>query len=203
MAVGDAQYRTGYTKGIKGAVIEVLDTDGSAVTPTPTRYGIRTPQEIGYEFNVVEGAEDQLRGGDIILINVKENDVIVSAKVTITNAKFDCEATYHIAGGTLVTEEIDSTDYNNGWEFPTIAEQATRTPFKLELYIQNFNSSGQQDSYMQVNFWFGKGYMTGVEHADQEWGTPELEIVCEENGAQTKSIMDIGWTDSLPTELTS
>lgn len=203
MAVGDAQYRTGYTRGIKGAVIEVLDTDGSAVTPTPTRYGIRTPQEIGYEFNVIEGEEDQLRGGDIILINVKENDVIVSAKVTITNAKFDCEATYHIAGGTLVTEEISTVDYNNGWEFPTIAEQATRTPFKLELYIQNFNSSGQQDSYMQVNFWFGKGYMTGVDHSDQEWGTPELEITCEENGAQSKSIMDIGWTDTLPTELTA
>lgn len=203
MAVGDPQYRTGYTRGIKGAVIEVLQADGSAVTPTPTRYGIRTPQEIGYEFNVVEGAEDQLRGGDIVLINVKENDIIVSAKITITNAKFDCEATYHLAGGTLVTEEIATVDYNNGWEFPTIAEQATRTPFKLELYIQNFNSTGQQDSYMQVNFWFGKGYMTGVDHSDQEWGTPELEINCEENGAQTKSIMDIGWTDTLPTELTA
>lgn len=203
MAVGDAQYRTGYTRGIKGAVIEVLQSDGSAVTPTPTRYGIRTPQEIGYEFEVVEGAEDQLRGGDIILCNVKENDVIVSANLSITNAKFDLEATYHIAGGTLVTEEIDLVDYNNGWEFPTISEQATKTPFKLELYIQNFNASGQQDSYMQIDFWYNKGYMASVNHSDQEWGTPEIEIKAEENGAQSKSIMSVGWTDSLPTELTA
>lgn len=203
MAVGDAQYRTGYTRGIKGAVIEVLQSDGSAVTPTPTRYGIRTPQEIGYEFEVVEGAEDQLRGGDIILCNVKENDVIVSANLSITNAKFDLEATYHIAGGTLVTEEIDLVDYNNGWEFPTISEQATKTPFKLELYIQNFNASGQQDSYMQIDFWYNKGYMASVNHSDQEWGTPEIEIKAEENGAQSKSIMTVGWTDTLPTELTA
>lgn len=203
MAFGEPQYRTGYTKGIKGAVIEVLQSDGSAVTPTPTRYGIRTPQEIGYEFEVVEGDESQLRGGDQILVNVKENDIIVSANISITNAKFDVEATTHIAGGTLVEETIDLVDYNNGWEFPTISEQATKTPFKLELYIQNFNASGQQDSYMQVNFWFNKGYMTGVTHSDQEWGTPELEIKAEENGAQSKSIMDIGWTDTLPTELTA
>lgn len=203
MAVGDAQYRTGYTRGVKGAVIEVLQADGSAVTPTPVRYGIRTPQEIGYEFTVIEGAEDQLRGGDIILCNVKENDVIVSAKLNLVNAKFDLEATYHIGGGTLVTEEISLVDYNNGWEFPLISEQASRIPFKLEIYIQNFNSSGQQDSYMQINFWFCKGYMPSVSHSDQEWGTPELTINAEENSGQSKPIMDVGWTDSLPTELTA
>lgn len=203
MAYGDPQYRTGYLKGIKGVVIEVLASDGKAVTPTPTRYGIRTPQEANYEFEVVEGAENQLRGGDIILCNVKENDVIVSANISIKNAKFDLEATTHINGGTLVVEEILTVDYLTGYEFPTIEEQSSKTPFKLEFYIQNFNSSGQQDSYMQVNFWYNKGYLNGLSHTDEEWGTPELSIKAEENGEQSKPIMTIDWVDSLPTELTA
>ena len=202
MSVGDPQYRSGYTKGLKGLVIEVLDTDGSAVTPTPTRFGVRTPQEMGYEFEVVEGDESQLRGGDMILVNVKEEDIIVSANLSVTNAKFDLEQTYHIAGGTLVTETINTTDYNNGWAFPSLSEQYAKVPFKLEVYIQNFNASGQQDSYMKLEFWYVKGYLSSVEHSDQEWGTPELEMKAQENGAQSKTLMNVSWVDSLPTELT-
>ena len=203
MAVGDSQYRTGYTKGIKGMVLEVLSADGSAVTPTPTRYGIKTPQELSYEFEVIEGDESQLRGGDIILVNVKEKDIIVSANLSTTNAKLDLECVYHIAGGTLTEEEIETVTYNTGWQFPTIAEQYSKVPFKLEVYIQNFNASGQQDSYLLINFYYVNGYLSSVTHSDQEWAIPELELKAEENSAQSKSIMDYDWVDTLPSELTA
>lgn len=203
MAVGDAQYREGYTLGFRGAVIEVLQADGSAVTPTPTTFGIKTPQELGYEFGVIEGNETQLRGGDIVLTNVKETDIITSASLSMTNAKFDLECTYHIAGGTLVTEEIDLVDYNTGWEFPTLSEQYSKVPFKFSGYVANYDSAGKVNSYFVAHFWYCMGYLNGVTHADQEWGTPEFTIYAEENGAQSKPIVTYDWEDTLPTELTA
>jgi len=49
------QIKKGYLRGVKGVVVEQLAADGSRVTPTPTRWGIKTPQEIGIEAVVSEG----------------------------------------------------------------------------------------------------------------------------------------------------
>ncbi|HSQ88172.1 hypothetical protein, partial [Romboutsia sp.] len=144
-----------------------------------------------------------LRGGGKVLTEIKEINTITGYTLTLVDAKFDIEALLHLCGGTLIEETIDVTDYNTGWEHPTIEEQQTRTPIALEVYAENYDSGGNNDSYIKYTFWYGIGYTSSVEHNDQEWSTPEIEIECKENTAQTKSVYHKEFVDSLATELTA
>lgn len=201
MAIADAQRRTGYIYGVKGIVVEVLGADGSAVTPTPTRYGMDTPQSVKIEPEQEDGESSVLRGGGKVLTRIKEVNTIVGQTLTITDAKFDIEGTLHLCGGTLIEETIETVDYNTGWEAPTIEEQQTRTPCKIEVYAENYNAGGSRDSYIKYSFYYGIGYASGVELNDQEWSTPEIVIDCQENNAQSTSTYHKEFVDSLPAEL--
>lgn len=197
MAIADAQRRTGYLKGIKLIRLEVLDSDGDTLA-TPVYYTITTPQAVGIEPETIEGERTELRGGDVVLLEAKEHDVITGYTLTLKDAKFDIEATLHLCGGTLIEETIETTDYNTGWEHPTISEQATRTPCKIEIYVQNFNSGGSQDSYIKYTFYYCIGYAPSLEHNDQEWSTPELTIDSKPNATQATSVYHKEFVDALP-----
>jgi len=198
MAVGDAQYRSGFLRGVKLLRIQTLEADGSDPT-TPVHYKMTTPQSIGIETETEEGESAIQRGGDAIVARVQEVDTIVGATLTVRDAKFDIEAHIHLCGGTLIEETILTVDYNTGWEMPTIAEQQTRLPVLLEAYIKNFTSSGYQDSYLKYVFGWCIGYSPSTEHNDQEWSSPEITIKCSENGTQSMPVLTKQFVDSLPT----
>lgn len=197
MAIADPQYRTGYIRGINRVRIQTLEADGDN-PGTPVYYYITTPQSVAIEMQVEEGESSILRGGDIVVARIEEVDTIVGATITLTDAKFDIEALLHLCGGTLIEDTIDLTDYNIGWDCPTIAEQQTRTPVLLEIYAKNFTASGYSDAFVKYTFGWCIGYTPGAEHNDQEWSTNEITIKCSENGTQSLPVYSKEFTDSLP-----
>lgn len=197
MAVGEAQYITGYLRGVKLIRIQTLEADGDNPV-SPVYYKITTPQAVGISMEVEEGESSVLRGGDQVIARIQDIDTIVGGTLTLTNAKFDIEALYHLCGGTLIEETIDLTDYNTGWEMPTIAEQQTRLPVLLEIYVQNFSSSGVQTNWVKYIFGWCIGYAPNIEHNDQEWATPELTIKCSENETQSLPIYTKEYVNALP-----
>ena len=194
------QVKKGYLRGVKGIVIEPLKADGTK-EDTPKRYGIKTPQEIGIEAVIVEGETSELRGGDVVLTQVTDPDIITGATLTMIDARYDAEATEMIAGGDVIEEVVGEDTEIVGWSMPLIADQAERVPFLAEVYVQSFNASGGKEGYVMYTFYFCTGYAPKVDHKDKEWSSPEFTIKCAENGGLAKPTYDKKFVDTLPDEL--
>ena len=193
------QTKTGYLKGCRGLILTPLNPDGSMPT-TPEKHAIKTSQSVAVELETVEGESGELRGGDRVLARFEEHDVVVGANLTFTDARFDAQAAQIIGGGTVITDEMDLTKII-GWKAPKIDEQGTRIPFQCEVYVANYNSSGGLDGYLKYTFTYCIGYALGIEHQDQEWGTPEFEIRARENPATGEPYVSKVFVDQLPAEL--
>lgn len=195
------QKKSGYLRGVKGAILVPLNPDGS-MPATPERHPIKTTQNVGVELEVVEGESSELRGGDQLLALVEEEDYVVGANITLTDARFDAKAAVIIGGGQLITVD-DGTGNQEivGYVAPTLEEQAQRTPFQLEVYVANYNKSGGVDGWLKYTFPFCKGRSPNIEHQDREWGTPEFEIKARENPATGESVYRKEFIDQLPPEL--
>lgn len=193
------QLKSGYLRGVRGLLVTQLNADGS--TPaSPEVHWIDTAQKVGIELEIEEGESATLRGGDHILARIEEDDTIVGANLKFTNARFDAPATTLIGGGSLVTQDGDPNTII-GWEAPTISEQASgKTPFKADVYVQNYNSSGGKDGFLKYEFRYCKGTLASVEHSDQDWGTPEFEVKGRENPYSGLSVYRKTFVSALPNE---
>jgi len=194
-----SQNKKGYLRGVRGVLITVLNSDGS-MPASPTKYWIDTAQNVSVEAQVAEGETADLRGGDKFLTRVEDEDIVVGVDLTFTDARFDVEATVYIAGGSLITVTEGADERIIGWEAPTIAEQNSRTPFQAEVYVQSFDEKGGREAYLKYTFRYCKGYAPNIEHADQEWGTPEFTIKARENPATGESVYKKEFVSSLPPE---
>lgn len=180
----------GYLRGIRGILITELDQDGSYLTGPDNSYWIDTAQQAEVTAEVVAGETADLRGGDRLLLRLEEDDVIVGVNLTFRDARFDAEATEIIAGGTLITaDSIQAAAFGErvevgdviGWIAPTIEEQATRTPFQADVYVQSFDEYGGREAYMVYSFTYCRGRMPETSHSDRGWGTPEFEVKARQN----------------------
>jgi hypothetical protein len=194
------QQKTGYLKGCRGLILTPLNEDGS-LPSTPVKHAIKTSQSVSVELETVDGESGELRGGDRVLARFEEHDVVVGANLTFTDARFDAQAAQIIGGGELITVTEGTDQRVTGWSAPTIEQQSTRTPFKAELYVTNFNKSGGVDGYLRYTFPYCIGYAPGIEHQDQEWGTPEFEIRARENPSTGASYVQKEFVDTLPADL--
>ncbi|HEY8355808.1 MAG TPA: hypothetical protein VIK69_12430 [Methylophilaceae bacterium] len=196
------QKKSGYLRGIKGAILIPLSPDGS-MPATPERHPIKTTQTAGIELEVIEGESSELRGGDMLLARVEEEDYVVGANITLTDARFDAKAAVIIGGGQLITQsDGQGGEEIIGYVAPTIEEQARgRTPFALEIYVANYNKSGGRDGWLKYTFPYCVGRAPNIEHQDREWGTPEFEIKARENPATGESVYSKEFVDTLPAEL--
>lgn len=192
------QSKTGYLRGCKGMVIFPLLATGAPASPV-VRYGIKTANKAGVELVYEEGEKSTLRGGDVIIAVVEDEDVVVGATFKFTDARFNAEATTIVAGGTLVTSGGDSI----GWEAPKLSDQGTRLPFGAEVYVSNFTKNGILDGYQKITLPFCMGKAPGIEHADKEWATPEFEVKAKENPYSNSSCYRREFVTALPAELTS
>lgn len=196
------QKKSGYLRGVKGAILIPLNPDGS-MPATPERHPIKTTQSVGIELEIAEGESTELRGGDTLLARVQEPDYVVAANITMTDARTDLVTEAIITGGQLITQD----DGQGGQEVigiaaPTIEQQGQgKPPFALEIYVTNHNKSGGRDGYLKYTFPFCRGNAPNIEHQDREWGTPEFEIRAEENPATGESVYRKEFVDTLPDEL--
>jgi hypothetical protein len=193
------QIKRGYLKGIRGILVRKLNLDGT-IPGTEEKHWIDTAQSAQVEMIIKEGETSSLRGGDRLLAEVKANDIVTGANLKFTDARFDAKATTLIAGGTLITATEGPDQRIIGWTAPTIAEQATRTPMEVQVFVPAYNSSGGINGYVQYTFYYGIGYPGNITHNDNEWSTPEFTVKCQENGGQGKSVYDKKFVDALPPE---
>jgi hypothetical protein len=196
------QIKKGYIRGVRGAVLTPLNADGT-VTVGGTQYGIRTIQSVPYDVKVVEGAEDDLRGGGKILAHVEDPDVVVGLTLVLKDARFDAEAILALAGGALV-EGVEGTDTRvTGWEAPTIKDQQEPPHFKLEVYATSHGSRGEIESYTRYTCHFCRATFGNENLEDRAWAVPEIRITCLENPSGAAGLYRKEFVSDLPVLLTA
>ena len=195
------QIKKGYVRGVRGAVITPIKPDGDD-DPEAVSYGIKTAQQIGVNLVVEAGNAATLRGGDQILAYVKDPDTVVAANLTVQNARFDAAAMEVLAGGTLITETVESEEVITGWEAPSIEEQQNPPQFKLEIYAANHNKRGGLDGFVKYTFFYGCSHFGNETLQDQNWVIPEMNIECFENPSKaTGGVYRKEFVPVLPAEL--
>lgn len=82
-----------------------LDPDDNFAPLTGQEKLIEVPQEASVEPDVVEGARNELRGGDRLVAIIEEEDYLVGLNITFNNAEIDAEAIEIIAGGGTLQQQ--------------------------------------------------------------------------------------------------
>lgn len=200
---GEKQTKTGYLRGIRGALITVLQEDGTKPT-VDEKYWVDTAQEASVEAQVEEGESSTLRGGDRVLAQVTEDDTVTGVEIAFTDAKFDARASVIMTGGKLITatEGEPATTVITGWEADMMGE-TTKTPFMIEIYVQNFTSGGNKDGFLRITVPYCTGTMPAMEYSDQEWASEEFTIKGKENGALAIPVTRKEFVATLPAEATT
>ncbi len=175
------QTKKGYLYGCKKAVLTELNADGS--TPaTPTTVTVDTPTTIGISVQIKEGEKVEHRGGDILLVEREDDDIVTGVDLDYSDARANYQAQQLMFGGTLKTTGVEPDIVVIGWTPPTISEQAAGRPrFMMELYIQNLNAQGELDGYLKRTFGYCKATPGDSEHQDQNFATPGATIKAREN----------------------
>lgn len=197
------QVKTGYLRGVRGALITALNEDGSEPSK-PEKYWIDTAQEATVEAQVEEGESSSLRGGDRVLAQVEEDDTLTGVEIGFTNAKFDALATTIMAGGKLITETTGEEDSKvttiTGWEADMMSETSSKTPFLIEIYVQNYTAGGMKDGFVKVTIPYCTGTIPNLSYSDQEWATEEFTVKGKENATLNKPVSRKEFVASLPPE---
>lgn len=193
------QVKRGYLRGVRGVLLTPLEPDGSPKDPAADAYWIDTAQTVGVDVQVVDGEVSDLRGGDKLLVRVEDEDYIVGADLSFTDARFDAKVAEIIGAGSLIAEGEGEEEEIVGWEAPTVEDQFERDAFKAEVYVQSFNARGGREAYLKYTFRYCRGFAPNIDHSDQEWGTPEFTIKAREHPAG-ESAYKKEFVDSLPVE---
>lgn len=191
------QKKKGYLRGCRGLLITELNADGS-MPDDPAKLWVDTAQEASLENEVAEGETSDLRGGDRLLTRIQERDVVIGQNISFRDARFDAELLELVQGGTLVTEGDDVL----GWEAPKVEDQADDIPFQAELFVQSFNAEGGREGFLKYKFPYCTGIMGGIEHSDQEWGTPQFALKARENPSTAASSYRRDFVEGIPRAIT-
>lgn len=194
------QNKKGYIRGVKGAVVTRINSDGTA-DGTAVPYGIKTTQKIAVEAELQAGEATPLRGGDKLLAYVKDPDTVVGVNLTLNDARFDAQAIQTLAGGTLV-EAVEGTDTRIiGWEAPAIEAQQAPPHFKLEVYATSYDARGGVEGYIKYTFYFCRATFGNENLEDRQWLVPELKITCLENPSTSAGLYKKEFVTALPAVL--
>lgn len=184
--------------GVRLLVLTELNQDGSDKAGARV-VRIETPQQVGFDPQVIEGARQELRGGDHVVATVEEADTFVGVNATFQDAVLGYEAMQMIGGGTLVGTEGAYTGYIP----PTVEEQKNpRPPFKAEIYIAEY-AEGSQDAadvvgYTKVTLWNCRGRVPSFSAQAQNFLVPSYTIKSRDNKAQSKPSFTIDSVANLP-----
>ena len=197
-----AQVKTGYIRGMRGALITVLKKDGSK-DPAGEVHWVDPTQAAKVEGVIDEGESDSVRGGDGILGTLTEESKLTGATVTLTNARFDAKLTTIVAGGKLITDTEVTTEIV-GWDAPMSDEDSgARLTFMVELFASNFTSSGRKDGYIKVTVPYCSGNIASVDYGDQNWATEEFKFNGAENDTLQIPTTRKEFVKDLPAEATA
>lgn len=166
---------------------------------------LEVPQEAGVEPDILEGARNELRGGDRLVAIIEEEDYMVGLNITFSNADLDPEAIKIIAGGgDLIVEGEGEDETVVGYESPVFDDQHDgRKPFEAKLYVarfaEGFSEREEIQGYVEFHFPYCKGQIPSISAAGQTFMVPSFTIEAREHkhatpplGAFSFKEVDIG-----------
>lgn len=178
--------------GIKKVVLTELDPATQLPkTTTPVSCTITTAESCELEPVVSEGAEEVARTEDKILAIVRTPDLLYGYDVTFVDNTFEPSVTSLIGGLTVTEGDGDATVST-----PMMSEGATMKPFKLEMYVANYEGDSIKN-YVKItlNNCSGKAPKFSV---GKEFYAPEFEIKAREATKAKLPIKTISYVDELP-----
>lgn len=191
---------------------QALGTDGATITFLPGEAGqdfevgdswtipvvadqvrVTTPQQVGFESQVIEGARQELRGGDRLVATIEEGDSFVGINSTFQDAILNLDAMRIIGGGTVV---------GNKYTPPTLEEQARKPAFMAEIYIPQFAEGSQEVNdvvgYAKVTLERCVGKVPSFTAQGQNFLVPSYSIKGRDNAKAGKPSFKIEFVDDLP-----
>jgi len=165
--------------------VDELDPDADfAPLGDPTL--LEVPQEAGVEPDIIEGARDELRGGDRLVAVIEEEDYLAGLNITFNNAELDPTTIQIIAGGGDLIEDEEEVPNVIGYESPTFDDQHDgRVPFQAKLYVaqytEGFSEREELTGFIEFTFPYCKGQIPSVSPAGQTFMVPSFTIEAREH----------------------
>ena len=181
--------------GIKYAEIEELDPITQLPLVAGTKITLDTAESAELEPVVSEGGEEIKRNDSRILAVVRTEDLLYGYDITFTDNTFDAQIMALIEGGTLIMDAIETTKVV-GYDTPMISDGATMKPFRLTLYVANYEGDSIKN-YVKIalNNCSGKAPTMSL---GKEFYAPEFTIKAREATKASLPIRNITYVTSLP-----
>lgn len=164
---------------------------------------VDTPQQVGFNPQIVEGAKHEQRGGDRLIATIEELDKLTGINATFQDAILNYEAMAMIGGGTAQTTGVEPDVEVTGYIPPTLAEQAEpRSPFKAEVFIAQYSEGSQTEGdivgYTKITLWNCLGNIPTFTAQGQNFVVPSYTIKSRDNIAQSKPSFTMDDVTELP-----
>lgn len=178
--------------GIKKAVLTELDANTGLVKEGGIVASIKTAEEASLSPVLSEGAEEILRNDTNILAVVRTDDLLYGYDFTFKDNQFDLNSAQLLGG--LLVEEGDNVVVKT----PMLAEGSVLRPFKMELYVANYEMDAIVGyAKITLNKCFGKFPEISI---GKEFFAPEFEVKARENSAANLPIFSIEEVQELPAD---
>ena len=142
----------------------------------PKVYRFTTASEGSYSAVVNEGQETILRVKNELLATNRFEDIQYGSDINLTQVTFVPEILAIVDGGT-VTRESGETGKITKYQGPIAGAPVNRKLFKLKLYVEQKDVSGETQQYVCFTFESCKGKPAAFTFKDGEFITPQYTIV--------------------------
>lgn len=183
--------------GVRLLVLTELDPTTGMPKVDAEEVWVETPQQVGFEPQIIEGARQEVRGGDRLIATVEEADNFVGINATFNDASLNLEAMRLIGGGTITDGEYVP---------PTVEEQATKPPFKADIYVAQYEEGAQEASdvsgFAKITLERCIGRVPSFTAQGQNFLVPSYTLKARDNKKASKPCYTISFVEELPTKTT-
>lgn len=131
----------------------------------------------------IDGAQNDLRGGDGVVASIQEDDIYKGHNLTMSLALAEPDLKAAIVGGTVADDK---------WSAPVDATEMPY-PFKLEVWQANYtesDSESTQDGFIYHEFGFCKrGRMAGKDMGQQAFSLENYTCEARRNESDASDIL--------------
>ena len=158
----------------------------------PAVYRFTTASEGSYSAVVSEGQETILRVKNELLATNRFEDIQYGSDINLTQVTFVPEILAIVDGGTVIKEGDTIVRYDG----PLAGTPVNRKLFKLKLYVEQKDISGETMQYVCFTFEKCKGKPATFSFKDGEFITPQYTIMSRIPKGSSPYTME--YMDTLP-----
>lgn len=151
----------------------VSDIAAVILTTASKKYLIKTGVEANFRAAVDAGRETPLRKQNTILALNKTDDILKGYDVDFTDVLMHPEVLALVEGGVATFGAENAFTAYTG---PVAGQPVVRTPFDLDIYTTDFDTSGAPNGYLQFTLRNCKGKPTEFALKDGDFYTPKYTV---------------------------